>query len=162
MRSESRRLYFSAPAASEISSSQSDGSELRIFRSHMTRATPLGCSSSSSKDCCWYVGAGTNGPLVEGPSNRTFPTMRSTRVALRLALVVLVSLGALTGGAVGVAMSDGGLAPPAIMGGLALGSAVALCWLEIRRLRTIIAVARRLANSELGVAVDHPGDGVLG
>jgi len=44
--------------------------------------------------------------LVESPSNRTFPTMRSTRVALRLALVVLVSLGALTGGAVVVAMLD--------------------------------------------------------
>ena len=46
-RSLKRRLYFSAPAASLISSSQSCGSEDRIRRSHMTRATPAGWSPSS-------------------------------------------------------------------------------------------------------------------
>lgn len=89
--------------------------------------------------------------------------MRSTGVLLGLAVVVLVSLGVLTGGAVVMTAENGGsLAPPAILGGLALGSAVALCWLAIRRLRAILAVARRLANGELGVTIDHPGDGLLG
>jgi diguanylate cyclase (GGDEF)-like protein/putative nucleotidyltransferase with HDIG domain len=68
----------------------------------------------------------------------------------------------LAGGAVVAVMNDGGLAPLAILAGLALGSAVALCALEIRRLRAITAVATRLADSELGAAIDHPGDGVLG
>jgi len=88
--------------------------------------------------------------------------MRPTGVLLGLALVVLVSLGVMTGGAVMVAENGGGLTPPAILGGLALSSAVALCWLAIRRLRAIVTVARSLANGELGVAIDHPGGGLLG
>ena len=88
--------------------------------------------------------------------------MRPMRVHFRLALVVLVCIGALAGGAVVAVTNRSGLAPLAIMAGLALGLAVALCWLETRRLLAIMAVAKRLADSELGVAIDHPGGGVLG
>jgi diguanylate cyclase (GGDEF)-like protein/putative nucleotidyltransferase with HDIG domain len=61
-----------------------------------------------------------------------------------------------------VAANSGGLTPLAVLGGLVLGSVAALCWLAIRRLRAIASVAMRLANGELGVAIDHPGDGLLG
>ena len=88
--------------------------------------------------------------------------MRSTGVPLGSALVVLVSLGVTTGGAVVAAAYAGGINPAAVLGGLALGSVVALCWLTIRRLRAIAAVATRLANGELGVAIDDPGHGLFG
>jgi diguanylate cyclase (GGDEF)-like protein/putative nucleotidyltransferase with HDIG domain len=84
-------------------------------------------------------------------------------VRLGLTVAILVSLGVLTGGAMVVAAEPGGnLAPLAILGGLALGSTLLTCWLAIRRLRGILAVSRRLANGELGVTIDHPGDGLLG
>jgi two-component system cell cycle response regulator len=89
--------------------------------------------------------------------------MRSTVVRIGFAVVVLASLGVLTGGAVVVAAERGGsLTPLAIFAGIAISSAVATCWLAIRRLRAILAVAGRLAGGELGVSVDHPGDGLLG
>ena len=87
--------------------------------------------------------------------------MGPTRIPLRLALVVPVCIGALAGGALVAVMNHRSLAPLAVLAGLSLGIAVALCWLEIRRLRAIMAVATRLADGELGVAIDHPGDGVL-
>ncbi len=88
--------------------------------------------------------------------------MHPTRVPLRLSQVVLIGLGVVAGGVVVALLNNGGLAPPAILSGLAIGFVVALCWPEIRRLRAIMTVARRLADSELGVAIDDPGDGVLG
>jgi len=95
----------------------------------------------------------------------TVHVMRSTGVLLGLAMVVLASLAVLTGNTVAMTARDGAepvLFPAAAWGGLALVSAVTLCWLAIRRLRAILAVARRLANGELGVTVARPGDGLLG
>ena len=87
--------------------------------------------------------------------------MRLTSVPIRLALVVLVGLVALAGGVV-AAVNGGGLVTSIVLCGLALGSALVLCWQEIRRLRAIMAVATRLADGDLGVAVERPGDGLLG
>ena len=58
-----------------------------------------------------------------GPANRTFLTMRPMRVPLRFTLAVLISVGALAAGAAVAEMHDSGVAPLAILAGLALGSA---------------------------------------
>jgi diguanylate cyclase (GGDEF)-like protein/putative nucleotidyltransferase with HDIG domain len=91
--------------------------------------------------------------------------MRSTGVLLGLAFVVLASLAALTGSAVALSIRDGtdpAWLSPAIWGALALGSAIALCWLAIRRLQAVLRVVRRLAAGELDATITHPGDGFLG
>lgn len=89
--------------------------------------------------------------------------MRSTGVLFGLAMVVLVSLGVLIGGSVMIAAEHGeSLVSPTIWGLVALGSALLLGCLAIRRLRTVIGVVRRLADGEDGVIVEHPGDGLLG
>ena len=89
--------------------------------------------------------------------------MRSPVVRLGLTVVALVSLGVLTGAVVMMAAEPGGnLAPLAIFAGIALAGAVATCGLAVRRLRAMLAVARRLAEGDLGITIDHPGDGLLG
>ena len=65
MRSESRRLYFSAPAASEISSSQSCAATLR----HMPLLSDTGASPSKSPHCSGRTSAVCRvpGPVASGP-----------------------------------------------------------------------------------------------
>lgn len=91
--------------------------------------------------------------------------MRTTGVLFALAMLVVASTAALTVQAeVSAAEVGDGVGPgsPVLWGGVALISAVALCGLAIRRIRAILAVARRLASGELGAIVERPGDGLLG
>jgi two-component system cell cycle response regulator len=89
--------------------------------------------------------------------------MQSTGVLFGLGLVTMTGLGIVTGAAVLSAIEDGGgLTVPAALGLIAIGAALALGWLAIRRLRVVLGVAERLSQGELGAAVPNPGRGPLG
>ncbi|MDO8485021.1 MAG: diguanylate cyclase [Candidatus Limnocylindrales bacterium] len=89
--------------------------------------------------------------------------MQSTGVLPGLGLVVMIGLGVATGAAVMTAIEDGGgLTVPVAWGGVAIGAALALGWLTIRRLRAILWVAERLSQGELGATVANSGNGLLG